>query len=487
MGAGKARKLILAILIIGLILRLISLNQSLWLDEAINVLASKNYSFLAMIAEYAKGDFHPPGWFIILWFWTKLFGYSEVAVRIPSVIFGVISIYVTYLIGKKLISKEVGIIAALIMCLNPLHIYYSQEARMYSLATLVVAINIYLFIKLIKQEKINYFYFILSNFLVLMSDYVAYFIFPAELMVLFLMGKIASPRQRRGLAMTWVGCLIVSIILSIWWLPTFLGQLNVGSVASANLPTWKFVLGTFDIKAIPLTYIKFIIGRISYPDKLIYGLILLPISILYLFLLIYGIKTLRSIERSLILCWLLIPIILASFVSLFIPIYSYFRVLYVLPAFVILLAVGISVLKTKLKYGVVFIVILIELFACSVYLFNPAFHREDWKGLVSFLKSKKPAVVLFESSGTLSPFDYYAKKDLNGKGALKDFPAKQDQDIIDLENLLKDQKEVYLVNYLVQISDPDRLVAKKLIKLGYQQAETKDFTGLGFLYHYVLR
>ena len=93
--------ILLAILLIAFILRVINLNQSLWLDEAINVLATQNFSFLGIITEYAKADFHPPGWFIILWFWGKLFGYSEIAVRIPSVIFGVITIYITYLIGKN--------------------------------------------------------------------------------------------------------------------------------------------------------------------------------------------------------------------------------------------------------------------------------------------------------------------------------------------------------------------------------------------------
>src|SRR3989338_1092025 len=107
MGARK-KKMIWLILLLGLILRLISLNQSLWLDEAINTLAVKNYSFFNLITEYAKADFHPPGWFITLWFWTKLAGYSEISVRIPSVLFGALAIWFTYLIGKKLVSKNLG-------------------------------------------------------------------------------------------------------------------------------------------------------------------------------------------------------------------------------------------------------------------------------------------------------------------------------------------------------------------------------------------
>src|SRR3989338_2066633 len=147
--------MIWGILGLGIILRLISLNQSLWLDEAINVMAAKSFSLPGMVTQYAVADFHPPGWFAVLWFWGKLFGYSEISVRLPSVIFGVVTIYITYLLGKKLVSKNLGLLAALLIAINPLHIYYSQEARMYSMAVLAVVVNIFILIKLIHKERVN--------------------------------------------------------------------------------------------------------------------------------------------------------------------------------------------------------------------------------------------------------------------------------------------------------------------------------------------
>src|SRR3989344_3680216 len=109
------------ILIVGFILRILNLNQSLWLDEAINVVAVKSYSFVSMITQYSVADFHPPGWFAILWIWGKLFGYSEISVRFPSIIFAVLTVYIVYLIGKKLFSANLGLIAALLISINPLH------------------------------------------------------------------------------------------------------------------------------------------------------------------------------------------------------------------------------------------------------------------------------------------------------------------------------------------------------------------------------
>lgn len=472
MGIG-AKKMIWYILSIGLILRLISLNQSLWLDEAINVVAAKGNSLYGIITQYATADFHPPGWFIILWFWGKLFGYSEIAVRMPSVIFGVLTIWIVYLIGKKLISKELGIMAALLLSINPLHIYYSQEARMYSLATLAVSINIFLLIKVIKKEKLNLFLLVLSNIGVLASDYIVYFIFPAQLVFLLLIRK-------RELLKKWFIALIAAVLLGIWWIPIFIAQLNVGSVASGNLPTWKFINGAFDFKTLPLTFVKFIIGRISLTDKLLYGTVLLPVCILFVFLLYKGIKSINDNPLKLLIISIFVPLFIATTISFVVPIFSYFRVLYVLPMFLILVSLGILSIK-RLKYIFLSVVIAVELFCALVYLFNPMYQREDWRGLVNNLRNKS-ALILFESSGTLFPFDYYAEGKLKAKGALKDFPAKNENDVA---NLAESEKDIYLVDYLVDISDPNKFVAKKLSGLGYKQTDIKNFTGVGFVYHYV--
>lgn len=457
------------ILLLGLILRLISLNQSLWLDEAINTLAVKNYSLFDLVTQYARADFHPPGWFIILWFWTKLVGYSEIAVRIPSVIFGILTILLTYLVGRKLVSRNLGLLAALLIAINPLHIYYSQEARMYAMATLAVALNIWL---LIKSEKPNIVFLILSNIFVLLSDYIAYFIFPTEFIFLFF--------YKKELIKKWFLALLVAVASGFWWLSIFLSQLNVGSVASSNLPTWKFVAGSFDFKTLPLTFVKFIIGRISLADKVLYAVLLLPICSLFAYLLYQGVKSADNLSKKLLISWIAIPPLIATIISFWVPVYNYFRVLYILPSFIILVSLGILSMK-RLKYIFIGVVIFIELFCSFVYLLNSSYQREDWKGLVNFFRDN-PALILFESSGILPPFDYYAKGDLKARGALKDFPAKNENDVVDLAEA---EKEIYLVDYLVEISDPQRLVAKKLTALGYEQIDIKNFTGVGFIYYYV--
>ena len=70
--------MIIIILLIALVLRLISINQSLWLDEAINVNVASTLDVKKLIFEYALGDFHPPLFHIILKYWIDVFGSSEI-------------------------------------------------------------------------------------------------------------------------------------------------------------------------------------------------------------------------------------------------------------------------------------------------------------------------------------------------------------------------------------------------------------------------
>lgn len=349
---------------------------------------------------------------------------------------------------------------------------------MYALATLAVSVNILLLLKLIKGERINILFLSLSNAAVFASDYLAYFIFPAEAVFLLM-------TQKKEIIKKWFIGFFWAVLLGIWWLPVFFSQFNVGSIASANLPTWKFVNGAFDFKMLPLTFVKFIIGRISLADKVAYAALLLPICSLFGLLLIKGFNRLDGVTKRLLANWLVMPLVIATAISVVIPVFSYFRMLFIMPVFLILISQGIMSFNKGLRYIVFGLVLLIEVFSALVYLLNPAYQREDWKGLVSYFKTvDRKSLILFESSGTLPPFDYYAQGSLNAKGSLKDFPAHDQSAVANLNNLPKDYSQIYLIDYLVDISDPNRLVAKKLLDLGYKQTGIKDFNGVGFIYHY---
>lgn len=442
------------ILAASLLLRLISLNQSLWLDEAINVLAVKNNSFWYVVTKYPIYDFHPPGYFMLLWFWTRLFGYSEIWVRLPSVLLGVLNVWLVFLLGKKLFSKNVGLIAALLLAVNPLHIYYSQEARMYVLAAMAVSLSWLL---------LNTRWYLLSLILVLMSDYVAYFIIPVQLLV-----RSKGKLGRLEILGT-VG------IFGVVWGKVLLEQIKNGLLTAANIPGWHRVVGGFGVKPLALIYVKFIIGRINIDNDFWHIGLFIPIGIFFLYLLYKG-------RDKLLLFWMLIPLTTSWLVSALVPVFSYFRVLFLLSAFVLMVAKGLSVYYGRTSLVLTGIAIFIFTTCSAIYLSAPTLQREDWRSLADFLAGRqRGSKIVLESNDSFAPLEYYAGQSLNMQGGLNNIPASKMEDV---KADFDDGKQVYLVNYLVEITDPGRLLKQKLLELNYKQENVFNFNGVGLVYLY---
>src|SRR5260370_23474713 len=81
-------------------------------------------------------DNSPPLYNLILYTTIRLFGDSEVVLRLPSVVFAIANIYLLYRLGTVLWDRLTGVFAAALLALSGFHLWYSQEARMYSLLSL---------------------------------------------------------------------------------------------------------------------------------------------------------------------------------------------------------------------------------------------------------------------------------------------------------------------------------------------------------------
>ena len=74
---------------------------------------------------------HPLGYYLAMFGWTQLFGTGLSALRIPSALLGIFSIPVMFRVGALAYDRTVGLIATGFLALHGLHIYWSQQARMY--------------------------------------------------------------------------------------------------------------------------------------------------------------------------------------------------------------------------------------------------------------------------------------------------------------------------------------------------------------------
>ncbi len=162
----KNQLLLILIFLLGFALRLYHINAlDIWRDESFSIKVASHP--LHKILDITINDMHPPLHLILLHFWMKAFGSSAFSVRMLSLIFGMLTIYFTYLLSTLVFSNPTyRLLTILFVSLNPLLIIYSQETRCYSMFTTFTVAAIYFACKMnSKARLITYFYFILFSIL----------------------------------------------------------------------------------------------------------------------------------------------------------------------------------------------------------------------------------------------------------------------------------------------------------------------------------
>jgi mannosyltransferase len=210
-----------AILILAVFLRLYELDyKSLWLDELYSIVPTNPQNSIGFIVEYCKAD-QPPFYFLILHFWFQLFSYDSFYARLLSVIIGVLGVVAIYFLGKEIKNKEVGVFASFLTCINYFCIYYSQEARFYSLLFLFTVLSFIFFIKTLKHQNfINYFLYLVTTIGLIYTQYFGILIFGIQALIFLTYIILFRPSLRFILTATAVAIMVACSFTP--WLPTLI-------------------------------------------------------------------------------------------------------------------------------------------------------------------------------------------------------------------------------------------------------------------------
>lgn len=431
------------IVLLALILRMPLLNSSLWLDESIQALALMGR--MGPLMKYALADFQPPLYHLIGYVWTQIAGYGEVALRMPSLVAGILTVYFVIKIGELIGNKKIGIIAGLLAATNPLLIYYSGEGRTYAMTAFFATASLYYFIQLIQDKKIvsttaiKYSLFTLG---VLWTSYLGW--------LAILVQGIYILYKRRYNLLPWI---ILPTLTLLFWLPSLLSSLSIGVSTVAASPVWGKVVGGLSLKSLPLTWVKFAIGRISFENKMLYGAIIIVIAGIHA----YALRRIKNIHLPVLLLWIIGPLTLGILVASVIPVYQYFRVLFVLPAYLLLLAIGLE--KRRIA---TYLIIGIQMIALAYYWLTPIFHHEDWRALVRDLPTD--AQVAMPSLNQNAPLLYY------GVDQTRMFEPKL--------SIPAGKKPIYYIRYVEDIFDTSGIGPANLAASGYTITSQKVYTGI---------
>ena len=186
--------------------------QSLWYDEGIS--AHQLTRSFPEIARAAAQDTHPPLYYWTLKAWGELFGASAFSLRSLSAAWGVVMVLLTFLIGRRLFGTLVGSVAAVLLAVAPLAVYYSQEVRMYAQVTALGLLAVYAY-----TRRADWLY-ALAGIATLYSQYLGISILAALNLHALITWRSRTRRE-------WISWLIANVAIALVflpWLPTFIDQ-----------------------------------------------------------------------------------------------------------------------------------------------------------------------------------------------------------------------------------------------------------------------
>jgi len=456
------------ILILGLGLRLINLNQSFWLDEASQ--AQMSSRTVEWIWSGRQNDFHPPLFYLLAHFWLQL-GKSEFFLRLLPVFFGTANIWAIYALSKKLLTTDkikikslvidAGYMSAFLLAINPFAIYYSQEFRTYSLLGLLGTLAVY-YLFTNKWRWLT-----LINLLLIYTHYSSAFLIIAQFTYLIF--------YKRQNLRPFGYSLLISLLLYAPWLPQLWGQIQAGTNIDNYLPGWRSLLSVSAFKIVPLTFFKLTAGRITFLSKYIYY----PYAAFVLACVFASFKLAKQ-NRDFIFNWILVPVLSMIVFSVVFPQNQPFRVIYIIPGLVIL---SVQACQRFPKLFLTFM-IYIALVGNVSYFTRPRLQREQWRQSLEYLSSKSSSSVqtVVKFSGKFSPFDWYAPQ-LPVLAAVPTFPAQAGQVASVMSDLSNSQiTSVYLFDYLGELTDPRRQVDQTLVDQGFSKDKTINFEGVGLIH-----
>lgn len=229
------RLTLLIILIAGTIFRFYNYASWSLSNDELSALNRLQYNTFSEVIE--KGvklnDMHPPGVQSFLYIWTSLFGISEKILRLPFVIFGILSMYLLFLVAKNWFNTNIALIITAAFTALTFPILYSQLARPYSPGLMFSLLVVYYWTKLLfPPGKTNmnpgyYIGFILSGVACMYTHYFA-FLFVA------IVGLLGIPFTKDKSRILYIVSGVIMFLFLLPFYSVYEYQLGIGGLGGSG-------------------------------------------------------------------------------------------------------------------------------------------------------------------------------------------------------------------------------------------------------------
>lgn len=225
-AASQRAILALVLLCAGALLLLSALGRSLWIDEHFSVAIALEPTVGAALDHIVETERRPPLFYLSLYAWVRVAGSADLALRLPSILWGLVTIALTARLARGL-----GIAAwpsALLLAASPFMLLFAPMIRPYSMTTALSLATALAFLQWYKGDAAALRWYVLWGALLIWTDYSGM----GTILAFNLFALLAVPR-RRWLA--WLAAQIGLIVLYIPWLSVAVSHATAGSTVEADL------------------------------------------------------------------------------------------------------------------------------------------------------------------------------------------------------------------------------------------------------------
>jgi mannosyltransferase len=460
-GSRDSTLMLWGIVALGTALRLIALGaKSFWLDEIASMVIARmpgNWFWHWLWTEEGNMALY----YVILRPWLGIH-LGESTVRLLSVLPGIASLPIMYLLAKRLFGRNVGLLAALFLSFSTCSVVYSQEARGYSWLLLGVVTSTWLLAVLIARPS-----YALAFWYALAAGVTFYFHYFGLLVPLaHAVSLVALPKERRP----WRQLLIAGVIVAgfaapVLWMVRTQPARHLDWVQKPSLLE-IYHLGVF----------------LAAESGKAVGPVLLVVELALLVVFFRNMLALRSSDRAnpgywayaLVASGLLTPMVFTLLVSAVRPVFFHRFLIICLPAWLLAVAVGASALAQR-RMRVLAVAAVCVLSLVSTVL-SYSREREDWRGAANYLimhATAQDRVVYYQGVGdfaTESYRDWLPGGTNNRPVAVEVHPQSNDW-----RDKIAGARRVWLVRYPANQSDSTALAVETELHSRYAAGETTQF------------
>jgi mannosyltransferase len=459
-------------------------TKSFWFDEGVSVAIARLdwYNFARILW---RREANMALYYLFLRYWLH-FGGSEFFVRSLSVVFAIASIPVLYLLGRRLFGPRVGLIATALLVVNAYHVQYSQDARGYSLMLLLCLLSSLYFLKCLGEPTgRNRAAYVFTSVLAVYAHCFSGLLVIAQWISLRFLDKppAAQTRATTRNDWRWIALLVSPLVV-------FVATTGTGPLRWVQRPAlkdlWIFAL-QFTGNGGPLLLFAYAVAFLA-------GL--------------YPVWRTRNLQRvpwelwrhRFLLCWMLFPLLLTLGLSLAKPLFVPRYVLFCLPALLLLVARGISRVRSTSLMVVASSIMLILSFlgTLAYYKQDLDIERDDWRSATHYLleHAESGDALLFHVPMGRMPFEFYhSLTDPASTAPLVLYPRHGDRmtflDFVEkpngeeLERSLPQHQRAWLVLTHAEtrsgLPDSRTVEFSKLLGNIYTKVEQHDFSGIEIL------